>query len=97
MAYQDSTRGPLGIEGHDMARRQVPVDWLDLEMAFETRLDDSASCLDLGKGEVHFVPTSPFGEDAAGDREDDLSEEAVDAGLEEGWLLPVEPLRHDNG
>jgi len=33
-----------------MARRQVPVDWLDLEIAFETRLDDSASYLDLRTG-----------------------------------------------
>ena len=81
---------PLG--GSGMTRRRVPIDWLDLEMAFETRLDDSASYLDLRTGKVHFVPTSSFDEDTAGDGEDILSEEAVDAGLAEGWLLHVEPL-----
>jgi len=74
-----------------MTRRQVPIDWLDLEMAFETHLDDSSSCLDLRTGKVHFVPTSSFDEDTAGDGEV-LTEEAADAGLAEGWLLLVEPL-----
>jgi hypothetical protein len=39
-----------------MTPRQVPIDWLDLETAFETHLDDSASYLDLRTGKVHFVP-----------------------------------------
>ena len=73
-----------------MARRQVPVDWLDLEMAFETRLDDSASYLDLRTGKVHFVSASLLG-DTLDEGEEALSEEAIDAGLVEGWLLPVEP------
>ena len=84
---------PPATGGSGMTRRQIPIDWLDLEMAFETHLDDSASYLDLRTGKVHFVPTSSsFDEDAAGDGEDILSEEAVDAGLAEGWLLHVEPL-----
>ena len=83
---------PPATGGSGMTRRQIPIDWLDLEMAFETRLDDLASYLDLRTGKVHFVPTSSFDEDTAGDGEDILSEEAVDAGLAEGWLLLVEPL-----
>jgi len=75
-----------------MVRRRVPIDWLDLEMAFETHLDDSASYLDLRTGKVHFVPTSAFDDVALDDREEVLSEEAVDAGLAEGWLLAIEPL-----
>jgi hypothetical protein len=75
-----------------MARRQVPIDWLDLEMAFETHLDDSAAYLDLRTGKVQFVSTSSFDDAALGDPQEVLSEEAVDAGLAEGWLLPVEPL-----
>ena len=75
-----------------MAQRQIPIDWLDLEMAFETHLDDSAAYLDLRTGRVHFISTSSFDEVAPDDQEEGLSEEAVDAGLAEGWLLPVEPL-----
>lgn len=39
-----------------MGRRQVPIDWLDLEMAFETHLDDSASYLDLRDREGALSP-----------------------------------------
>jgi len=75
-----------------MAGRPVPIDWMDLEMAFETHLDDSASYLDLRTGKVHFVPTSSLDESAVDDGEDVLSEEAANAGLAEGWLLAIEPL-----
>lgn len=75
-----------------MARRQVPIDWFDLETAFEAHLDDSASYLDLRTGKVHFVSTSSFDDVAPGDREEVLSEEAVDAGVAEGWLVPVDSL-----
>jgi len=75
-----------------MVPRQVPIDWLDLEMAFETHLDDSAPYLDLRTGKVHFVSTSSFDDVALDDQEEALSEEAVDVGIAEGWLLPIEPL-----
>jgi hypothetical protein len=38
-----------------MAPQRVPIDWIDLEMAFETHLDDSTSYLDLRTGKVHFA------------------------------------------
>ena len=41
-------------------------------------------------------PAAVADEGPADDGEDVLSEEAVDAGLAEGWLLPIEPLEsHD--
>ena len=76
-----------------MSRRQVPVDWLDLEMAFETHAEDSASVLDLRTGKVHFVP---FDEEVLADAEEAMSEETADRGLAEGWLVRVDPLEsHD--
>jgi hypothetical protein len=55
MAWQNSVEG-LSTEGRQMGRRQVPIDWLDLEMAFETHLDDSASYLDLRDREGALSP-----------------------------------------
>ncbi|HXX38708.1 MAG TPA: hypothetical protein VEP50_11305, partial [bacterium] len=75
------------------AHRQVPVDWLDLEAAFEMHSDDSASFLDLRTGKVHYVP---FDEEMLADAEEAMSEEAADRGLAEGWLVRVDPLEsHD--
>ncbi len=77
-----------------MARRQVPIDWVDLEMAFMSRGDDWGCYLDLRTGKVHVVSTSlvGMGDDALSDEEGALSEEAIDAGLTQGWLLPIEPV-----
>lgn len=77
-----------------MARRQVPIDWIDLEMAFISRMDEWACYLDLRTGKVHVVSTSSgdMGDDVLGDEEGALGEEAVDAGLTQGWLLPIEPV-----
>lgn len=77
-----------------MARRQVPIDWVDLEMAFVSRMDDWASYLDLRTGKVQAVSTSSLDmdDDALGDEEEALSAEAIDAGLAQGWLLPIEPV-----
>jgi len=72
-----------------MSHRQVPIEWLDLEAAFETHADDSASFLDLRTGKVHFVP---FDEEVLADAEEALSEEAADTGLAQGWLIRVDPL-----
>ncbi len=76
-----------------MARRQVPIDWADLEMAFVSRMDESGSYLDLRIGKVRFVPSSSFdlNEDTLSEGEV-LSEEAIDTGLAEGWLLSIEPV-----
>ncbi len=77
-----------------MTPRQVPIDWLDLEMAFESRMDEWACYLDLRRGKVHVVSTSSLGmdDDAPSDEGTDLSEEAIDMGLAEGWLLAIEPV-----
>lgn len=77
-----------------MARRQVPIDWVDLEMAFASRMDDWACYLDFRTGKVRVVATSSFdmGDDAPSDQEEGLSEEAIDAGLAQGWLLLIESV-----
>lgn len=77
-----------------MARRQVPIDWLDFEMAFESGTHEWACYLDLRTGKVHVVSTASVGTDSdvPSDEEEGLSEEAIDAGLAEGWLLPIEPV-----
>ncbi len=77
-----------------MARRKVPIDWVDLEMAFMSRMDDWACYLDVRTGKVHVVSTSSvgMGDDALSDQEEALSEEAIDAGLAQGWLLSIEPV-----
>jgi hypothetical protein len=75
-----------------MARRQVAIDWDDLEIAFVSRMDDWAPYLDLRTGKVHAVPTSGLHDDVPGGVEGILSNEAIDTGLAEGWLLPIEPV-----
>jgi len=70
-----------------MARRRVPVDWGDLEMALTSPMDEWACYLDLRTGQVRMVHVAPFG-----DGEDELSEEEIDAGLAAGDLVRIEPL-----
>jgi hypothetical protein len=76
-----------------VARRQVPIDWADLEIAFVSRMDEWGSYLDLRTGKVRFVPSSSFElDDDTLSEEEVLSGEAIDTGLAEGWLLPIEPV-----
>ena len=70
-----------------MAKRRIPIDWDDLEMALTMHMDESTSYLDLRTGQVEIVAVSPFG----GEREG-LSEEEIDAGLAGGYLVHIEPL-----
>lgn len=70
-----------------MARRQVPVDWDDLEMALTSHMDEWACYLDLRTGTVHMVRLDSFG-----DEENELSKEEIDAGIAAGDLVFVEPL-----
>ena len=67
--------------------RRVPVNWDDLEMALTTNGIEWTCYLDLRTGEVCMVSMNSFGGDG-----DWPSEEEIDAGLETGHLLPVEPL-----
>ena len=76
-----------------MARRQVPIDRADFETAFVSRVDEWGSYLDLRTGKVRFVPSSSFElDDDTLSGEEVLSGEAIDTGLAEGWLLPIEPV-----
>jgi hypothetical protein len=61
-------------------------------MAFESGAYEWACYLDLRTGRVHIVSTASFGEGAPSNEKEDLDEEAIDAGLAEGWLTPIEPL-----
>lgn len=69
------------------SRKRVPVDWDDLEMALTANADEWACYLDLRSGEVQMVPVDRFGDD-----DDWPSEDEIDAGLEAGHLIPIEPL-----
>jgi hypothetical protein len=67
--------------------RRVPVNWDDLEMALTTNGVEWTYYLDLRTGDVCMVSMDRFGGDG-----DWPPEEEIDAGLEAGYLLPVEPL-----
>jgi hypothetical protein len=68
-------------------RRRVPVDWDELELAFEWQSDEQENYLDLRTG--HVVVKSSFG---APDEEGELSEEELETGLAEGHLVHIERL-----
>ena len=67
--------------------KRVPVNWDDLEMALTTNHGEWTCYLDLETGEVRMVPI-----DRLDDDDDGLSEDEIDAGLEAGRLIHVEPL-----
>ncbi len=63
---------------------QTPPSWSDLEFAFTWRMDEGGHYLDLETGEVVTVTAS---------EEDELGQEEIDAGIEEGrfvWIDPIE-------
>ena len=70
-----------------MARRGVPIDWDDLEIALTTHMDEWASYLDLRTGKVRMVHLYPFR-----DEDDELSEDEVEAGLAKPYLVRIDPL-----
>jgi hypothetical protein len=67
--------------------RRVPVNWDDLEMALTTNPAEWTGYFDVRSGDVQMVPI---------DRLDDEgvcpSEDEIDAGLDAGHLIPIEPL-----
>jgi hypothetical protein len=75
----------LGSGGR--SSRRIPVNWDDLEMALTTNPGEWTCYLDLRTGEVRMIPVGRFGDDG-----DWPSEDEIDAGLEAGHLLHVEPL-----
>ena len=77
---QDESR-PAG------SAKRVQVNWDDLEMALTSNPGEWTCYLDLETGEVRMVPM-----DRLDDDDDGLSEDEIDAGLEAGRLIHVEPL-----
>jgi Uncharacterised protein family (UPF0158) len=67
--------------------KRVPVNWDDLEMALTSNRGEWTCYLDLETGEVRMVPM-----DRLDDDDDGLSEDEIDAGLDAGRLIHVEPL-----
>lgn len=68
-----------------MAHR-VPIDWDDLEIALTMHSDEQTSYLDLRTGKVELGSNEVIGSDVG------LSEEEVETGFTEGYLIRVEPL-----
>ncbi|HEV8616525.1 MAG TPA: UPF0158 family protein [Methylomirabilota bacterium] len=67
--------------------RRVPVNWDDLEMALTANPGERTCYLDLRTGQVQMVAIGPFGDD-----DDWPSEDEIDAGLEAGHVIHIEPL-----
>lgn len=80
----------LGRESTDLTDtpRRVPVNWDDLEMALTSRAEEWACYLDVRNGEVQMVAIGRFG----GDDDDRPADEEIEAELEAGHLIHVEPL-----
>lgn len=70
-------------------RKRVPVDWDDLELALMWRSDETLSVLDLRTGEVRRCRLSRFADEV---EDYELSEDEVDTGEAEGYLVRIEPL-----
>jgi hypothetical protein len=69
------------------ASRRVPVNWDDLDMALTSNHGEWTCYLDLRTGEVQMLSVARFGDD-----DDGPSEEEIDAGIDAGHLIHVEPL-----
>ena len=67
--------------------KRVPVNWDDLEMALTSNPGEWTCYIDLKTGVVRMVPM-----DRLNDDDDGLSEDEIDAGLDAGRLIHVEPL-----
>ncbi|HEY1233186.1 MAG TPA: UPF0158 family protein, partial [Candidatus Binatia bacterium] len=66
--------------------QRVPIDWDDLELALTMHSDEQHCCLNLRTGKIELVVNSFTGDDVG------LSEEEVETGFAEGYLIPVEPI-----
>lgn len=67
--------------------RSVPVNWDDLEMALTANPAQWSHYLDRRTGEVQMVPV-----DRLDDEDTWPSGDEIDAGLDAGHLVPIEPL-----
>ncbi len=68
-----------------MAQR-VPVDWDDLELALTMHSDEQRCYLNLRTGKIELAANSFTADDVG------LSEEEVETGFAEGYLIRVEPI-----
>jgi hypothetical protein len=66
--------------------RSVPIDWDDLEMALTMHMEEHTCYLNLRTGKVEMAADSLLGDDVG------PSEEEIDTGLAEGYLIHIEPL-----
>jgi len=65
-----------------MSHKSLPIDWNELEFALTWHSDEGGHYLDLTSGQI--VPFTGL--------DDELAKGEIDAGLEEGRLIPIEPL-----
>lgn len=77
-------RGEAASEG---PTRRVPVNWDDLEMALTANPAEWSHYLDRRSGEVQMVPIDRLDDEGTWPSGDE-----IDAGLDAGHLIPIEPL-----
>lgn len=65
---------------------KIPIDWDELELALTMHSEEMSNYLNLKTGKVELAANDFVGHDAG------LSEEEVEAGFGEGYLVPIEPL-----
>ncbi len=65
-----------------MSHKSLPIDWNELEFALTWHSDEGGPYLDVTSGQIV----------AFTGLDDELAEGEIDAGLEEGRLIPIEPL-----
>jgi hypothetical protein len=65
---------------------RIPVDWDEMGMALTTNPSERSCYLDARTGEVVMAPVDRFDDD------DWPSDEEIEAGLDAGHLLAIEPL-----
>jgi hypothetical protein len=65
---------------------RVPIDWDDIEIALTMHMDEQSSYLNLRTGKVELAANEIIGSDSG------LSEEEVEIGFAEGYLIRIEPI-----
>ena len=66
--------------------QRVPIDWDDLEMALAMKMEESACYLNLRTGKVEMSVDPSLAGDIG------PSEEEIETGLAEGYLIHIEPI-----
>lgn len=65
---------------------KIAIDWDDLEIALTMHMEEASNYLDLRTGKVELAANEILGDDVG------LSEEEVETGFTEGYLVYIEPL-----